>query len=134
MNVIEMASHRKESESLSLARIRRQATACWVSACWQELSCNLAVSARRRLYARARAVVVHDRVLRMIDRQPLRPTDVCETDSQNGNRGGRASATQRERMTMKPRRMNWDIAIGLGLVLLPWLVGAIAGCLLSRYC
>ncbi|RZJ07656.1 MAG: hypothetical protein EOP39_15745 [Rubrivivax sp.] len=50
----------------------RQACACWVSADPYALHVanDVAGNARRALYWRARSVVVHDRVLRLIDADP----------------------------------------------------------------
>lgn len=71
MSVVDLSGHRKVRVPLSFFLMARQASASWASECWAELA-RVGVSPRIRLYVRARAVVVHDRVLREIDGQPSR--------------------------------------------------------------
>ena len=71
MSVVEISQRRTVRVSLGWCLLARQSAACWASECWRELA-QSATSPRIRLYARAKAVVTHDRVLRDIDGQPSR--------------------------------------------------------------
>ena len=52
--------------------LNRCAVACWVSEDANVLAQAQRLDRRERLYYRARAVVVHDRAIRLIDGQPVR--------------------------------------------------------------